>query len=252
MNRPDCPGKPAVEVWAGCRRSAAESSCSWRRPLGVDGVTSGNRPARRAASPRCCPRRRRAAPSAQPGRRRCRKPASSSARPGRVPGGRVDAEHVHLAERRRSGTFVQWKPTSCAGALGQQEAGRVEPGLRLPGGQIGCGPAALLGVVGERGGVHRAARPLVLADYEGAHASRRRGSGASRRRASLERAPQLVAACGRRRSPRSASTLAQRAAPGRATTRGPRAGQRATAPRAARPSASRRPAISTACPSACA
>ena len=63
-------------------------------------------------------------------------------------------------------TLVQWKPSSCSPAPGQEEAGRVEPRLGDPLVEVGAGHRALLGVVGEGVGVDRQERVLVAAHPE--------------------------------------------------------------------------------------
>ena len=64
----------------------------------------------------------------QPAARRWRRPARVSAVPRPRPGRRVDAEHVDLADRRRTGpgwTFVQWKPSRPPSS---SRRGRSRPG----------------------------------------------------------------------------------------------------------------------------
>lgn len=64
--------------------------------------------------------------------------------------------------------MVQWKLYQDAVALGEEEALRVEPRFGHAGVQVALGQRALLGVVGEGGGVDGEPGRVVLAGDEGA------------------------------------------------------------------------------------
>ena len=102
----------------------------------------------------------------QPGQGQC------PAEPAALLGG-IDADHVDLAEPSAGPRLgrVHLRPVKAghdAVFVRDEEARRVEPRLPLAQVQVVPGPAALLGVLGERPGVERQPLVLVLAGHEGA------------------------------------------------------------------------------------
>ena len=151
-----------------------------------------------------------------------------------------DADDVHLAELLLGVHLRPVEADQLAVALGEEEALRVEPRLGLAVVQVALGERALLGVVGEGGGVHREPGRVVLAGHEGADGDARPGAPAPGMSRSAQRAPHLAQFAeegeaedlgevpGRglaRRAPRPAAACrtrraARRPAPARARARG--------------------------------